>query len=280
MISFREERTIAGSGDRPITLDVTFNPDQRQAPIVVFCHGWKGFKDWGPWNVLADYFAEQNCFFVKFNYAHNGINPSDLSDITDPESFAQNTFSYQLEDIDRVINWLTDDNEEYRHYYNVANITLIGHSLGGAMAILKTLDDERINRVISWAGAYNLRKFAELDTDEHWKEKGHVVIQNSRTGQEYPLHYSFREDFLTHLDKYDLVKRLTEIDQPLMMIHGLQDDVSPISNARKIHKVVSHSLLMENEGNHTFGGSHPWTEKKLPPILQQAADNSIEFISL
>ena len=88
------------------------------------------------------------------------------------------------------------------------------------------------------------------------------------------------QDYVINEEKYDLVKRLPEIDQPLLMIHGDNDDVSPISNARKIHSVVSHALLVENEGNHTFGGSHPWSETKLPPVLQQAAENSFEFIGM
>lgn len=32
---------------KPILWDAFFNSSKTQKPLVVFCHGYKGFKDWG-----------------------------------------------------------------------------------------------------------------------------------------------------------------------------------------------------------------------------------------
>ncbi|MBI1305603.1 MAG: alpha/beta fold hydrolase [Bacteroidetes bacterium] len=280
MSVFSEELIIPGSRDLPITFDVTFNPDLRKCPVVIFCHGFKGFKDWGPWNLVAEKFASAGFFFIKFNFSHNGVSESDLSDITDPEAFGKNTFSTELEDLGLLLDWVTSDNEIYRHYMDQENITLIGHSRGAGIALVKTIDDERVDRVICWAGAYNLKKFAELEDDASWKERGFTEVKNARTGQVYPIRYDFRKDYLEHTETLDLTKRLNIIDKPLLMIHGENDDVSPVSNARKIHEVVSHALLVTIPANHTFGASHPWEEKELPDALDQVVQASIEFAQL
>ena len=48
-------------------------PDQAEnLPLIIFCHGYKGYKDWGAWSLMAEKFAVNGYFFVKFNYSHNG----------------------------------------------------------------------------------------------------------------------------------------------------------------------------------------------------------------
>ena len=52
---------------KPFLAD-TFVPDNKEKlPLVIFCHGYKGYKDWGAWNLMAEKFAE-NGFFFKANF--------------------------------------------------------------------------------------------------------------------------------------------------------------------------------------------------------------------
>ena len=57
---------------KPIAYDVYYTPNQNPKPIVIFCHGYKGFKDWGAWHLVAETFAREGFFFLKFNFSHNG----------------------------------------------------------------------------------------------------------------------------------------------------------------------------------------------------------------
>ena len=44
-----------------INIDITTHlPSGQPKPVVVFVHGFKGFKDWGHFNVLADYFTTRS----------------------------------------------------------------------------------------------------------------------------------------------------------------------------------------------------------------------------
>lgn len=52
----KKEFTLVGSENRPFLVDIRLTDSPNQ-PIVVFAHGFKGYKDWGHWNMIADYFA-------------------------------------------------------------------------------------------------------------------------------------------------------------------------------------------------------------------------------
>ena len=65
---------IEGKHQKPIVIDVYYNKTQQLKPIVIFCHGYKGFKDWGAWDLMAEEFSKAGVFFIKFNFSHsNGL---------------------------------------------------------------------------------------------------------------------------------------------------------------------------------------------------------------
>lgn len=43
---------IESKRGKEILLDVNLNSDTNK-PLVIFCHGFKGFKDWGPFNEVS-----------------------------------------------------------------------------------------------------------------------------------------------------------------------------------------------------------------------------------
>jgi hypothetical protein len=78
---------------KPIVWDAHFNENGEQKPLVIFCHGYKGFKDWGGWNLVAQQFLEANLFFVKFNFSHHGGTVENPIDFLDLDAFAENNNS-------------------------------------------------------------------------------------------------------------------------------------------------------------------------------------------
>lgn len=281
MNTFSEELVIGGSRELPISFDVTFNANKRNAPVAIFCHGFKGFKDWGAWNLAAKAMAEAGIFVIKMNFSHNGVVHNNLSDITDAKAFGENNFSTELDDLGLMLDWVTDENEEeYRHYLDSENITLIGHSRGAATVLLKTMEDDRVQQVVTWAGAFNMKKYVEMEDDAVWQERGYVEVTNGRTGDVYPIGYQFRQDFLDNTERLDLQAQIKNIDQSLLLIHGDNDEVAPISNSKKINAVVAHSLFLELEGDHVFGASHPWESDVMPEDLEDVVNETIEFIGL
>ena len=49
--------------NKPIIWDAYFKKTNTAKPLVIFCHGYKGFKDWGAWHLMAKAFSEAHFFF-------------------------------------------------------------------------------------------------------------------------------------------------------------------------------------------------------------------------
>src|SRR3989337_282770 len=98
--------SIKGSKHKDILLDVFFKSNNIPKPIIIFSHGFKGFKDWGHFNLLAQTFAEQNFVFVKFNFSYNGTTKENPFDFADLEAFGNNNYTIELDDLGKVIDWV------------------------------------------------------------------------------------------------------------------------------------------------------------------------------
>ena len=87
---------IQGSEGKPILIDATFKANNFQKAVVVFCHGFKGFKDWCHFNLISDAFALAGYAVLKFNFSHNGGTLEQPIDFPDLEAFANNNFSIEM----------------------------------------------------------------------------------------------------------------------------------------------------------------------------------------
>ncbi|MDH5398779.1 MAG: dienelactone hydrolase, partial [Cyclobacteriaceae bacterium] len=73
-----------GLNDKQIIADARLIPNGQGKPLVLFVHGFKGFKDWGFWDIVANMFAEAGFIFIKINLSHNGTtkdHPLDFADL-------------------------------------------------------------------------------------------------------------------------------------------------------------------------------------------------------
>ncbi len=257
------EETIAGPHG-PIGIDVRGNP---QAPTVVYVHGFCGFKDWGAWNLVADWFADKGFCFVKVNLSHNGTTPDHPCDFADLDAFRDDTFSIQLDDVGAVIDHLDRD------------VFLMGHSLGGGVVMLKAAEDERVKKVVTLAGVASLgRKWTEPLRDQ-WKEEGVLYYENGRTKQKMPMSYARVDDYLEHRERLDLEVCVPKVDVPILLVHAADDPVVPVENSERLQELASHAeLLLIKEGGHTFGAIHPWEGNKMPPPLARICGPIAEFL--
>ena len=146
---------LNGAANHPFALDVFFTENGTQKPVIVFAHGFKGFKDWGHWGAIGEAFAEAGFVFVKFNFSHNGVTIEKPLDFADLEAFGQNNHMKEIVDIGVVMDWLFEQKDIPETEIDRTKITVIGHSRGGPIAILKGLRDERITSVITWASVLN-----------------------------------------------------------------------------------------------------------------------------
>lgn len=273
----RQSFTIEGAEGRPILMDLHFKNGQEDHPIVLFVHGFKGFKDWGAYNLVSEYFVKQGFRFLKFNFSHNGTSPEKPTEFTDLGAFGDNTFSKEFFDLDQVISFAKSGKD----FPKSEKLYLIGHSRGGGTSIIQTAKDTRINKLITWAAISDFRSLWKKEDEKEWRSKGVIFSFNTRTKQYTPLKIDLLHDLEKNVKAYDILLAAQQIHKPWLIIHGDQDINVSLDEALKLNENCPQAeLFIVPYANHVFGVSHPFTKDELSLELHLVCEKSVEFLKI
>lgn len=279
MISRERNLILQSKHGRPFLVDVYYKKDGQPKPVVIFSHGFKGFKDWGPFDMVADKFAEAGFIYVKFNFSHNGTTVDHPMDFADLEAFGNDNLSIEMDDLGVVIDWVCSS--EFIAAENkmaTESVYLMGHSRGGGISILKAQEDARVTKLCTWASVNEFSKYWTQDELEKIKRDGVVFVGNARTKQQMPIKWQMYENYFANLPRLfvpDAVKALTI---PFLIIHGTNDETIPYAAALEMHQWNRKAeLFLLEHSNHNFGGKHPYTDSKLTEDLEDAVNETIQF---
>lgn len=269
--------TLKGVGDKLITADLSYRNYEQAVPITIFLHGFKGFKDWGAWPVAAQLFALKGLPFFKFNFSHNGTSPKNLTDFVDLEAFGKNTISKEIDEVGLVLDFIENKKEQLPFQWN-GEFNIVGHSLGGSVALIRMIEDDRIQKCACWSAVSSFDRYLKLTDPETWKKEGVTYIENARTKQQMPLYYSFYEDILQHRGRFDIIENLQDTVKDLLIVHAENDETVKEEHADALYNAVAHAVkvIIEN-ADHVYNVKHPLTEKKIPVQFAQLLDETIEF---
>ncbi len=272
---------ISGANKLPITLDIFFKNDPVQKPVVIYAHGFNGFKDWGNFDLIAEKFSGAGYTMVKFNFSHNGTTPELPDEFTNLEAFGNNNYTKQLVDLKLVVDWVCDSGNIYSYLIDSNRIYLMGHSMGGGIAILQAAADKRIKKLVTWAaigecktpwGSWPPEKM------QAWKETGVAFYNNSRTNQQMPMYYQLHEDYKQNSEKLDIQKAITSLSIPVLICHGTADNAVPVSTAHDLQNWHPAAQLFITDSDHVFGRRHPWTADELPAAMEAVVNASLQFL--
>lgn len=254
---------------KAILIDTFYSKNKPNQPIVIFCHGYKGFKDWGAWNLMAESIAKGGFCFIKFNFSHNGGTIENPIDFPDLEAFGNNNYTKELDDLNDVIGWAKNYFSTNSHI-NLNHISLIGHSRGGGIAILKASEDNRIKKLITLASVSDFeRRTATIGDLKEWKKTGVKYVLNGRTKQQMPHYYQFFEDFKTNEKRLHIQSAMKRLEIPILIIHGDNDASVSINEAKEIHQWSTNSQLkIIKNANHVFNTKHPWNTDEVSVELE------------
>jgi pimeloyl-ACP methyl ester carboxylesterase len=279
MISLHNKTVKSNYHNKPILTDVFYKETSVKKPIVIFCHGYKGYKDWGAWNLAAEEFVANDLFFVKFNFSHNGGTAEEPLDFPDLEAFGQNNFILELNDLETIINWVST-NSEFKDEVDTENITLIGHSRGGGIVTIKASENNKIGKVISWCGVSDFGvRFPSGELLEGWKNAGVSFIENARTKQQMPHYFQFYTNFKENEERLTIKNAVLKLNIPHLIIYGEKDEVVTPKEAENLHNWNKKSkLICIKEMNHPLGCTQPWEKGEMPVHLAEAVKKTIHFI--
>jgi esterase/lipase len=273
------------SPTRPILVDYHLSEQRTsfKTPVIVFLHGFKGFKDWGAFNQMAEIWTKKGFLVFKLSFSHNGTTLEKPLDFEDLEAFGENSITKELSDTATLINFICNTKSDLPRR-NMEDIRLVGHSRGGSTAIIYASKDRRIKKIITLSAVSDLEaRYFNKKNQKEWQKNDVVVIENTRTNQKMPLYESFYKDFKNNPTNYSVkeaTQKLNQTNVPQLIIHGAKDKAVTPQDAQDIFE-WSDSTLSQNvrlalveDADHTYNTTHPnliTTNENLPiPFLEMA----------
>jgi dipeptidyl aminopeptidase/acylaminoacyl peptidase len=224
-----------------------------QVACVVACHGLMSNKDSVKYQKLADRAVGLGLHATRFDFRGRGASQGQVED---------SWGSKRLEDVKAVVDWLVGR-------YSFERFGLLGSSFGSYVSLLHAAADERVSAVVCLAAPFQMMELLEA-------REGELGQKGSTSEQLGPA-------FVEDLRKTDEMMRdaVERIKAPTLMIHGTEDDVVPIEQARRIYDKLScgKRFLEVEGGDHVFSdqghldtvieASVSWFDEKLGSPLRE-----------
>jgi pimeloyl-ACP methyl ester carboxylesterase len=260
-------------GDIRVPRDAPSLQGGRNKRLIVVCHGFKGFKDWGFFPYLAENLAiRAGATVVSFNFSGSGIGP-DLENFTDLEGFAHNTFSREVADLEVILDGVRAGQLGEARLDPPDSVGVLGHSRGAAAAILVGAVRPEVRAVVTWAGIGSVFRY-EAWFAESLGEGDVMQVLNARTGQRLPLHRDVLDDLRANRGALDMEAAACRLGPALLIVHGTADEAVPVAEAYSLHAAaVTAELAIIDGAGHTMDASHPFPGTN--PRLDEAVSRSV-----
>jgi pimeloyl-ACP methyl ester carboxylesterase len=193
--------------------------------IVLLGHGVTGNKDRPFVVALAEGLAAAGMTTLRLSFAGNGESQGRFQDCT---------ISKEVADLGSVLDVVGD-----------RPVCFVGHSMGGAVGVLRAATDRRIHWLVSLAGMVHTRDFAEREFGAETPDTGLMWDEES-----CPLSQLYMDD-MANLGS--VADQGAQVAVPWLLIHGSEDDVVPLKDSQDIVARAPHAQLVELPGaGHVF----------------------------
>jgi|YNPMSStandDraft_2_1061718.scaffolds.fasta_scaffold18005_2 pimeloyl-ACP methyl ester carboxylesterase len=258
--------------------DIVFSADKANQPIFLFLHGFKAYRKWGFYPYLCEKVAQSGAISIRFDFSHAGIVDGERL-IYDSERFALNTVSQEVADAEDFIDAILRQELNLKFDLWNGNIVLCGHSRGAAVSLLVAMHTKSIEKLVLISPISQFDRYSERQK-ELWKKQGYVEFKLVHSQQKLRMNYTYLQDLLDNSEKYDLRKIISQIDKPIMIIHGKQDLTVSIKEAYELahfapRKENLRFVAIEKAG-HGFAAHHPFRNSN--EMLDELVSETIKFI--
>lgn len=281
---FKKKGEVLSSEGLPIRYDLLTPSAQpgTALPLILFIHGFKGFKDWGAFPDACEELSRSGFALLALNLSLNGVGP-ELSEFTRPDLFRRQTFSQDLRDIGTVIEAVkSKEIHSEKFLLDTDRVGIWGHSRGGHIAVVAAAEYAEIQCMVTWSAVadYNSRWSGQMIRD--WEEKGTTEIRNARTDEVLFLDKVVYDDAQANSGRLMAIKRVKELYIPSMFIAGKNDEAVPPLDSERLYRespAEEKEIRLIGNAGHTFGVSHPFEEDDFPEPFSEALDHTDGWFS-
>jgi len=233
-------------------------PSSPAHALVVIVHGFKGFRNWGPFPWVADAFARLGIASCRFDMSRNGVENEEFTRL---DLFENDTYSIELADLKVVLDYVAT----VRAIASVP-LFLLGHSRGGGIAILGSGLAPNLTGLIAWSSISTADRW-EDETKRRWRQDGFMSFENQRTKQQMRVSTAILDDLELHAQSLDIEAAMRGLQKPILLAHGKKDDAVAWEETLKLASWnPSSSVLLIDSATHTYGAIHPLVH--VPPELE------------
>lgn len=223
-------------------LDAAYHSAIRDDILVLIGHGVTGNKDRPLLVGIATELAQRGIPSIRFSFSGNGNSEG---------PFENATIINETEDLVDILDQLPKD----------ITIVYAGHSMGGAVGVLTANQEpDRIQFLVSLAGMVDTAGFFQ-------REFGEVTPGNGLMWDKPECPYSqAHHDVAKSVNS--TLPQAAKVTQPWLLIHGVEDDLVPLSDSQAAAKAATTKVKLLEIPNE----DHLFSEAVYPTIAAAIVD--------
>ncbi|WP_340006641.1 alpha/beta fold hydrolase [Paenibacillus sp. FSL K6-0276] len=227
-------------------------------PLAVICHGFVGNRI-GTDRIFvkaARELAQDGYMVIRFDYAGCGESSGNYGG-EDMESMIAQTRAV----LDYGISSADVDPQR---------VTLIGHSLGGAVALLTSIRDRCVKNLVLWASVgYPFNDIVKIVGRDAYD-------RSVKNGSADYVGYSFTPVYFNSLAAFQPFQEASKFSGDVLVIHGTSDDVIPVDYAFLYQKLFWTRPEGRCDKEIIFQGDHTFSSG---PAQQQLLKRTREWMN-
>ncbi len=223
--------SITNHKGNQLSASIDFPNHQKPKQFALFAHCFTCSSQLNAVRNISRALNKEGIAVVRFDFTGLGKSEGE---------FADSHFAANVEDLVAVNNQIT---KEYK-----APILIIGHSLGGAAAIVAASQLDNILAVVTIGTPVDIKH-----TTKHFSSQ----LEGTTTQEETEVEIGGRKftidsQFLENFQKHKLPEIIKSLRKPFLIMHSPFDETVGINNAEEIYKNAKHpkSYISLHEADH------------------------------
>jgi alpha-beta hydrolase superfamily lysophospholipase len=217
-----------------------YRPFRKTDKAIIFCHGFAGMKE--QFKLWANYFSFRGFITLTFDFTGNGESEG---------FFTEGTFSQEISDVKSAVDFLKQN-------YGIRKIALVGHSMGGAVAVLSASKNKDVDCVVVLAPLAVIKgkpygKFANEEADI-FEAHGLCDLVNCKKMRTLDL------AFFKDVKRHDVLKSVKSLKIPLLVIHGNSDSIVSVKEGLMLHNAA---VVKNKRVEIIKGADHDFAKRRL-----------------